>query len=74
MSGADASAINQVLAITHMPGDNVSQFPPQMIHGVATKYTQFFRVQSGATLSTLQIQLVPCVVWPPGRPLPDPMM
>jgi hypothetical protein len=75
MSGADASAINQVLAITHMPGDNVSEFPPQMIHGIATKYTQFFRVQiPGATLSTLQIQLVPCVVWPPGRPLPDPMM
>ncbi|HEY1655498.1 MAG TPA: hypothetical protein VGF86_10315 [Candidatus Tumulicola sp.] len=75
MSGAAATAINQVLSITHMPGDNVSQFPPQMIHGVATKYTQFFRVQiSGSATSTLQIQVVPCVAWPAGRPLPDPMM
>jgi hypothetical protein len=75
MSGADANAINNVLSMTHMPGDNVSKFPPQMIHGVATKYSQFFRVQvPESTWSTLRIQVVPCVAWPPGRQLPDPMM
>jgi hypothetical protein len=75
MSGADANAINTVLSMSHMPGDNVSKFPPQMIHGVATKYSQFFRVQlPESSWSTLRIAAVPCVAWPPGRPLPDPMM
>lgn len=75
MSGAAAAAVNQVLAFTHMPGENVSKFPPQMAYGVATKYTQFFRVQIAASApATLQIQVVPCVVWPAGRPLPDPIM
>jgi len=75
MSAAAATAINRVLSITHQPGDNVSQFPPQMVHGVATKYTQFFRVQIvPSNYSTLQIQVVPCIAWPAGRALPDPMM
>ena len=75
MSGADATAANNVLASTHMPGQNVSKFPPQMFHGVATKYTQFFRVQiSAAMYSPLRIQITPCVAWPPARALPDPMM
>jgi hypothetical protein len=75
MSGAAASQMNQVLASTHMPGDNHNQFPPQMLHGVATKYTQFFKVQIvPSALETLRIELQPCVVWPAGRPLPDPQM
>jgi hypothetical protein len=75
MSGAAAQQMNQVLAFTHMPGQNVSKFPPQMNHGVATKYQQFFQVQIPPTvMSTVKIQLVPCVAWPPGRPLPDPSM
>jgi hypothetical protein len=75
MSGAAASQINQVLSIMHTPGQNVSTFPPQMRNGIATKYTQFFRVQvSGAAESTLQIVILPCVAWPAGRPLPDPIM
>jgi hypothetical protein len=75
MSGAAAAAINQVLASTHMPDQSVSEFPPQMKHGVATKYQQFFRVQIPPTaLGTLRIQFVPCVAWPAGRSLPDPSM
>ncbi|HVA33569.1 MAG TPA: hypothetical protein VNG31_05440 [Candidatus Baltobacteraceae bacterium] len=75
MSGAAARQINQVLASTHLPGENVSKFPPQMEHGVATKYQQFFKVQIPATaLGALRIELAPCVVWPAGRPLPDPHM
>jgi hypothetical protein len=75
MSGAAAAAVNQVLASTHMPGVNVSEFPPLMKHGVATKYQQFFRVQiPAAALGTLRITMAPCVVWPASRPLPDPSM
>ncbi|HKE37864.1 MAG TPA: hypothetical protein VKB39_10530 [Candidatus Baltobacteraceae bacterium] len=75
MSGAAASQMNQVLASTHLPGENVHQFPPEMKHGVATKYTQFFKVQIvPSALQTLRIELEPCVVWPAGRPLPDPQM
>lgn len=75
MSGANADSINQVLSTTHLPGHNISKFPPQMNHGVATKYEQFFRVQiPSSQISTLRIQIVPCVAWPAERPLPDPMM
>jgi len=75
MSGAAAGQMNQVLSSTHVPGANVNQFPPQLIHGVATKYAQFFKVQIVPTaLETLRIELDPCVVWPAGRPLPDPQM
>jgi len=75
MSGAAAAAINTVLASVHMPGENVSKFPPQMKHGVATKYTQFYKVQIPATsMEALRIQIVPCVAWPSERALPDPSM
>lgn len=75
MSGAAAGQMNQILASTHLPGEKANEFPPQMIHGVATKYSQFFKVQIVPTaLTTLQIELDPCVVWPAGRPLPDPQM
>ncbi len=75
MSGASASQINSVLASTHLPGTNVTKFPPQMKHGVATKYQQFFKVQiPSSALQVLRIELVPCILWPPQRPLPDPSM
>jgi len=75
MSAADATAINQVLASTHQPGQQISAFPPQMRLGVATKYQQFFRVTiPAAALESLNIRLDPCVAWPAGRPLPDPAM
>lgn len=75
VSPASAAAINQVLASTHLPGEKVAQFPPQTRYGVATKYTQFFQVRIPPNaLSVLKIQLTPCVVWPAGRPLPDPVM
>jgi hypothetical protein len=75
MSGAAADQSNQVLASTHLPAANVEKFPPQMAHGVATKYQQFFKVQIvPSALTALRIELEPCVVWPTDRPLPDPTM
>lgn len=75
MSGAAAGQMNQILSSTHLPGEKATEFPPQTIHGVATKYTQFFKVQIVPTAwGALRIQLEPCVVWPAGRPLPDPQM
>jgi hypothetical protein len=75
MSPAGAAAINQVLASTHLPGQKITEFPPQQRYGVATKYQQFFSVLlPPAAMTALQIQLEPCVLWPAGRPLPDPAM
>ncbi|MEO9170280.1 MAG: hypothetical protein ABI282_02480 [Candidatus Baltobacteraceae bacterium] len=73
MSAAGARAINQVLASTHLPGQPRSAFPPEMKHGVATKFQQYFKVTiPPAALGALSIELQPCVIWPSGMPLPDP--
>jgi hypothetical protein len=75
VSPAGATALNQVLASTHLPGQNITQFPPQERYGVPTKYPQFFRVQLPPdALGALQVEIVPCVAWPSGRALPDPVM
>jgi hypothetical protein len=72
-SAADATAINQVLAATHTPGSNATNFPPTNVYGVPTKHPQIFRVNVPPdAYGPLRIALQPCVVWPPGRPLPDP--
>ena len=43
---ADATAINQVLAATHVPGQNVTGFPPQTkLRRGRPNIQQFFRVQ-----------------------------
>lgn len=74
-SAADATAINQVLAATHVPGYSVTGFPPRDVYGVPTKHPQLFRVQiPPAAYGPLRIQFAACVAWPPGRPLPDPSM
>lgn len=74
-SPADATAINQVLAATHVSTKNIADFPPQTRYGVSTKYQQLFQVRIPQdAFGALRIQLAPCVVWPPGRPLPDPSM
>jgi hypothetical protein len=74
-SAAEATAINRVLAATHIPGYNVTGFPPTNVYGVPTKHPQVFRVQIPPNaFQPLQIQLVACVVWPSERPLPDPSM
>lgn len=75
MSGADARAINEVLASTHMPDQPISAFPPRTKFGVSTKYQEYFRVQiPPGSLDGLRIRLDGCVAWPPGRELPDPSM
>ena len=72
-SAADATAINRVLAAAHVAGYDVSEFPPTSLYGVPTKRPQLFRVQMPASeYATLRIALVPCVIWPSTRPLPDP--
>jgi hypothetical protein len=74
-SPAAAEAMNQLLASTHLPDENVTEFPPQTRYGVATKYPQFFRVRIPPTADApLRVQLLPCVAWPASRPLPDPSM
>jgi hypothetical protein len=74
-SAADATAINHVLAATHAPGYNVSTFPPTTEYGVPMKHSQVFRVQIPPdALAPLEIRFEPCVIWPPGRPLPDPAL
>jgi hypothetical protein len=74
-SPAAAEAMNQLLASTHLPDSNVTEFPPQTRYGVATKYPQFFRVRIPPTADApLRVQLLPCVAWPAARPLPDPSM
>jgi hypothetical protein len=75
MSAAAATQINTVLSTTHMPGQNVNKFPPGTREGVPTGYTQFYQVQiTPMAMTTLKIQLAPCVAWPAGRTLPDPQM
>jgi hypothetical protein len=73
VSPAAATAVNAVLASTRVPGVAHSEFPPQSRYGVPTKYPQLFRVQIvPAALAALRVELVPCVIWPSGRSLPDP--
>jgi hypothetical protein len=75
MSAANATAINAVLASTHVPGVANNEFPPQSRYGTPTGYPQFFRVQiPPGAMAALRVELVPCVVWPASRPLPDPNM
>jgi len=75
MSPASATAINQVLSSTHNPMQNIKAFPPQSHYGVPTKSPQLFRVSLPQNaMGPLRIELSPCVAWPAGRPLPDPMM
>jgi hypothetical protein len=75
ISPASARAINAILASTRLPGENVTEFPPVTRYGVATKYPRFFKVRTApGAMSALRFQLVQCVVWPPGRALPDPTM
>lgn len=75
MSPASATAINQVLSSTHLPAEGVKSFPPQSHYGVPTKLPQLFKVSIPQdSLGPLRIQFAPCVAWPPGRTLPDPMM
>jgi hypothetical protein len=74
-SAADATAINRVLAAARVAGSDVGEFPPTSLYGVPTKHQQIFRVQMPAgEYSTLRIALVPCVIWPSDRQLPDPPM
>jgi len=75
MSPASATAINQVLSSTHLPAESVKSFPPQSHYGVPTKLPQLFKVSIPQdAVGPLRIQIAPCVAWPAGRPLPDPMM
>jgi hypothetical protein len=75
LSPASATAINAVLASTHVVGVAHDEFPPQSRYGYPTKYPQYFRVHIVPdALAALRIQLVPCVIWPSARPLPDPSL
>jgi hypothetical protein len=74
MSAADSQAINAVFASTHMPTATITQFPPVRRFGVKTNYTEIFQVQIPATaMDPLHIRLDPCVAWPTGVALPNPL-
>lgn len=74
MSSADSQAINAVFASTHMPAATITQFPPVTRFGVKTNYTEIFQVQVPTTaLDALHIRLDPCVAWPSGVALPNPL-
>jgi hypothetical protein len=74
MSAADSQAVNAVFASTHLPGASVTQFPPVRVYGVKTNYTEIFQVKipTGA-LDPLHMSLEPCVAWPSGAALPNPL-
>ncbi|MBV9233988.1 MAG: hypothetical protein JO030_08095 [Candidatus Eremiobacteraeota bacterium] len=74
-SPASAGAINQILASTHLPNENATEFPPESRYGVPTRYPRFFQVKiAPGAMEALRFRLQPCVAWPPGRALPDPML
>jgi hypothetical protein len=74
MSAADSQAINAVFASTHMPSATITQFPPVRRFGVKTNYTEIFQVQIPLTaMDPLHIRLDPCVAWPAGAALPNPL-
>lgn len=75
MSPANATAINAVLASTHLPNENISEFPPTSRYGVNTKYPRFFRVRiAPGAEQALHFQILTCVAWPAARALPDPIL
>lgn len=74
MSAADSDQANQILASTHMPKATVTEFPPVRRFGVKTNYQQIFQVQIPQNaLEPLHIDVQPCVAWPAGAPLPNPL-
>jgi hypothetical protein len=74
-AAADATEINRVLLATKLPSYSVKGFPPTSEYGVPTKHQEIFRVQlPSSAYAPLRIALVPCVIWPSTRPLPDPSM
>ena len=75
-SAANATAINAVLASTHVAGVDEQRVSRRRAAMACRRSTRsIFRVQMPpAALSALRIELVPCVVWPATRPLPDPSM
>ncbi|HEY8314908.1 MAG TPA: hypothetical protein VIG51_12175 [Candidatus Baltobacteraceae bacterium] len=74
MSAADSTAINAVFNSTHMPNATVTQFPPERLYGVKTNYQQTFQVKIPQNAwDPLHIRIDPCVAWPAGQALPDPI-
>lgn len=74
MSAANSQAINAVFASTHLPGATVTQFPPVRRYGVRTNYSEIFQVKLPTTaLDPLHVRLDPCVAWPSGAALPNPL-
>jgi hypothetical protein len=74
MSAADSQAINAVFSSTHMPGATFTQFPPVRKFGVKTNYTEIFQVLiPSSAMDPLHIRLDPCVAWPTGMSLPNPL-
>ena len=73
-SAADSAAINSLFASIHMPNATITQFPPSRLYGVKTNYTEIFQVHlAQSALDPLHVRLDPCVAWPAGMALPNPL-
>jgi hypothetical protein len=74
MSAVGSAAVNTVLTSTHMPGAKTTEFPPEKVYGVKTNYSEIFQVKlPPAAFQPLNIRLDPCVAWPAGMALPNPL-
>jgi len=74
MSAAGSQALNAVFASTHMPNATVTQFPPVRLYGVRTNYAEIFQVNvPSSALDPLHVRLDPCIAWPAGATLPNPL-
>jgi hypothetical protein len=52
----------------------VTQFPPVRRYGLKTNYTEIFQVKLPVnSLDALKVRVDPCVAWPEGMTLPDPL-
>jgi hypothetical protein len=73
-SAAGSQALNAVFASTHLPNATVTQFPPVRLYGVRTNYTEIFQVNvPSSALDPLHVRLDPCIAWPAGASLPNPL-
>ena len=74
MSAAGSQALNTVFGSTHLPNATVTQFPPVRLYGVRTNYTEIFQVNMpSSALDPLHVRLDPCIAWPAGATLPNPL-
>jgi hypothetical protein len=57
-----------------LPDATITQFPPVRRYGLKTNYTELFQVKvPTAGLDELGVRIEPCVAWPEGMNIPNPL-